>query len=230
MANANFNAEGMMAQLYLGPALSAMMLANDPPPAMMPMTREPKKVKCPNCMTEHVYCPAPHPSTGVVVPRMQDRYSHNARAVFYSGSCPICLEDPIEPPMVVFAWGHLVCVNDFKKLGGRVGADAMKTAAQVLDEEREQKTRRELPNGSGVQGLTMVDGISALISPALPMRMRIIPTSDPDLVVRGRAMDRGLDADDSGDDESDADADLDSDADTSSDDRSMPGLTIPSGA
>jgi hypothetical protein len=82
--------------------------------------------------SEHAYCPAPPPSNGLRM-RLQDRYSHNARAVFYSGSCPICLKDPIEPPMVAFACGHLVCVNDFKKLGGRVGADAMKTAVRVLE-------------------------------------------------------------------------------------------------
>jgi hypothetical protein len=135
-------------------------------PAMM--TREPKKVKCPNCMSEHAYCPAP-PATGGSQSRLQDRYSHNARAIFCSGSCPICLEDQIEPPMVAFACGHLVCVDDFKRLGGRVGADAMKTVVEVLEEEREE-ARREFQEGGGVEGidmeslqrLAMFSGISGL--------------------------------------------------------------------
>jgi hypothetical protein len=132
---ANFNPEEMM----------EMFLRN---PAMM-QAREAKKVKCPTCNTPHAYCPAP-PGT----PRMQDRYSHNARAIFCSGSCPICLEDNIDPPMVAFACGHLVCVNDFKRLGGRVGAEAMKTAVEVLEEEREE-ARRDLQNAGGGEEIDM---------------------------------------------------------------------------
>jgi hypothetical protein len=150
---ANFNPEQMM----------EMFLRN---PAMM-QAREAKKLKCPTCMSEHAYCPAP-PGT----PRTQDCYSHNARAIFCSGSCPICLEDNIEPPMVAFACGHLVCVNDFKRLGGRVGADAKKTAAVVLEEEREANRRELEERGGGgeidmetLQRLAMFGGMAGMGPP-----------------------------------------------------------------
>ena len=131
---ANFDPQEMM----------EMFLRN---PAMM-QPREAKKMKCPSCMSEQAYCPAP-PGTPV-----NNRYSHNARAIFCSGSCPICLEDNIEPPMVAFLCGHLVCVNDFKRLGGRVGADAMKTVVEVLEEEREE-ARRELQSRGGGEEIDM---------------------------------------------------------------------------
>jgi hypothetical protein len=83
----------------------------------MTATREPKKVKFPSCMSEHAYCPAPPPPWTGSRMRLQDRYSHNARAVFYSGSCPICLEDPIRPPVIAFACGHFGLRNRFQEIG-----------------------------------------------------------------------------------------------------------------
>jgi hypothetical protein len=205
---ANANPDGTMGfNFNLQPAnidlrVFGVVLAVDP---AMTMTREPKKLKCPNCMSEHAYCPAPALSTGSRM-RLQDRYSHNARAVFFSGSCPICLEDPIEPPMVAFACGHLICVDDFKKLGGRVGADAMKTAVQVLKEEREETTRMRTPSANGV--VDDDDDASTSSVPALLSREgeRYADDSDNDI-------------------DPDVDVDVDNDDGTSSDDGSMPGLT-----
>lgn len=59
----------------------------------------PKSVKCPVCNAEHRYKPAEKTTFESSV---ANRCSHNARVVFCSFGCPVCLEeaDAIEAPMV----------------------------------------------------------------------------------------------------------------------------------
>ena len=53
------------------------------------------------------------------------RCSHGALTLFTKlHQCPICFDDDIEPPNVVaLACGHVVCKEDFCKLGGHVGTE-----------------------------------------------------------------------------------------------------------
>jgi hypothetical protein len=82
-------------------------------------------LKCPICSEIFVdYEASDHPNA----PGKRSgstRCSHGAMSLFTKlHQCPICFEDDIEPPNVVaLACGHVVCKEDFCKLGGHVGTD-----------------------------------------------------------------------------------------------------------
>ncbi len=82
-------------------------------------------LKCPVCNENFVdYEASDHPNA----PGSRSgstRCSHGAMSLFTKlHQCPICFEENIEAPNVVaLACGHVLCKEDFCKLGGHVGAD-----------------------------------------------------------------------------------------------------------
>jgi hypothetical protein len=64
-------------------------------------------LKCPVCNERYEFVAA-----------TENRLSHGAMNVFVSSNCPICLEENVTPPMVALSCGHLVCGEDFGRLGG----------------------------------------------------------------------------------------------------------------
>jgi len=64
----------------------------------------------------------------------ESRCSHGARAIMISGSetCPVCWEDASEgSSMIALACGHVYCNDDFKRLGGKIGEDALLSVEEV---------------------------------------------------------------------------------------------------
>jgi hypothetical protein len=45
--------------------------------------------------------------------------------LFVQANCPVCMEDQVAPPTVALACGHVLCQDDFIKIGGRVGQAAV---------------------------------------------------------------------------------------------------------
>ena len=88
-------------------------------------TQRSTDLKCPVC--NEVFCDyeaSDHPNfpgnrSGSI------RCSHGALTLFTKlHQCPICFEENIEPPNVVaLSCGHVLCKEDFGKLGGHVGAE-----------------------------------------------------------------------------------------------------------
>ena len=82
-------------------------------------------VKCPVCSEVFLdYEESDHPNTPRKRALMSSaRCSHGALSLFTRlESCPVCFGDNIEPPNVVaLACGHVVCRDDFCRLGGHVG-------------------------------------------------------------------------------------------------------------
>lgn len=96
--------------------------------------RQNSSLKCPVCKADHPYA-APSNDR---VPE-ENRYSHDCRVIYASFGCPICLDDPAGPPMVVLPCGHAVCQNDFRLLGGKTtDAEADAQARQAANEETQQ--------------------------------------------------------------------------------------------
>lgn len=103
------------------------------------------KLTCPVCKAEHSYA-APKNEK---VPE-ENRYSHDARVIYASFGCPICLEDPAGPPMVVLPCGHAVCQDDFRLLGGKTtnaeaDAQVRQAAEEVTQQHREMISRNQPP-------------------------------------------------------------------------------------
>lgn len=97
----------------------------------------PVPLKCPSCQFPHPY--APYNTQGPQPPLVDEHcFSHHARVVFQSGTCPICLEDCAGPPLVNLLCGHTLCLGCFQQLGGRNGAQAAKSVQQAGREEYEQ--------------------------------------------------------------------------------------------
>ena len=120
-----------------------------------------RSISCPVCKTVHAFCPPKNDSVSE-----ENRYSHDARVIYASFGCPICLEDPAGPPMVVLTCGHAVCQDDFRLLGGmttnaqadaqvrqRANAESQQNR-QHLREQRQQlraqrRVQRSLANTNG---------------------------------------------------------------------------------
>jgi hypothetical protein len=83
-------------------------------------------LKCPVCNEVFVdYEASDHPNAPAKRSGTSTKCSHGALCLFTKlHHCPICFEEDIEPPNVVaLACGHVVCKEDFCKLGGHVGID-----------------------------------------------------------------------------------------------------------
>eukprot|EP00535_Pseudo-nitzschia_heimii_P003973 CAMPEP_0197179936 /NCGR_PEP_ID=MMETSP1423-20130617/4731_1 /TAXON_ID=476441 /ORGANISM="Pseudo-nitzschia heimii, Strain UNC1101" /LENGTH=506 /DNA_ID=CAMNT_0042629941 /DNA_START=201 /DNA_END=1722 /DNA_ORIENTATION=- len=83
-------------------------------------------LKCPVCSEVFVdYEASDHPNASGGRSSTTTRCSHGAMSLFTKlYHCPICFEEDIEPPNVIaLACGHVVCKQDFCKLGGHVGPD-----------------------------------------------------------------------------------------------------------
>jgi phage FluMu protein Com len=94
------------------------------------------RVKCPQCQVSQGYQPAESTTFGDV----STRYSHNARVLHQSATCPICL-DIVEAPIVVLACGHTICPEHFQCLHGKVGPAAMLSFPETLHRDRQERTR-----------------------------------------------------------------------------------------
>ena len=82
-------------------------------------------VKCPVCSEVFIdYEPSNHPNAAGNRPG-STCCSHGALLLFTKlHQCPICFEEDIEPPNVVsLSCGHVVCREDFFKLGGYIVTD-----------------------------------------------------------------------------------------------------------
>jgi hypothetical protein len=84
-----------------------------------PSLRDRDIFKCPVCNRQHVHTAAS--SSG----NLRHQVSHGAIMVFIQADCPVCMEDQVGPPTVALACGHVLCQDDFMKLGGRVGQAAV---------------------------------------------------------------------------------------------------------
>ena len=113
-----------------------------------------RDLSCPVCKTVHPFCPPPSPqnntndtntdhNTDNSTTNEEHRYSHAARVVYASFGCPICLEDPAGPPMVVLPCGHAVCQDDFRLLGGTTPntEEDAQVRQQASDESHQQRER-----------------------------------------------------------------------------------------
>eukprot|EP00531_Pseudo-nitzschia_arenysensis_P004216 CAMPEP_0116151934 /NCGR_PEP_ID=MMETSP0329-20121206/20376_1 /TAXON_ID=697910 /ORGANISM="Pseudo-nitzschia arenysensis, Strain B593" /LENGTH=494 /DNA_ID=CAMNT_0003648609 /DNA_START=162 /DNA_END=1646 /DNA_ORIENTATION=+ len=102
-------------------------------------------LKCPVCNEIFVdYEASDHPNA----PGSRSgstRCSHGAMSLFTKlHQCPICFEENIEAPNVVaLACGHVLCKEDFCRLGGHVGADRPSgcSRAQPLPSTRPSRRR-----------------------------------------------------------------------------------------
>mmetsp|Transcript_23108 Transcript_23108/g.47096 ORF Transcript_23108/g.47096 Transcript_23108/m.47096 type:complete len:345 (+) Transcript_23108:284-1318(+) len=94
------------------------------------MQDEAGSVKCPLCNEIfRDYRDSNHPNAPCSRVQYENtRCSHGAMSLYTTlDQCPICCEEQIEPPNVVaLACGHLVCKEDFVKLGGFVGTNAIR--------------------------------------------------------------------------------------------------------
>ena len=82
-------------------------------------------LKCPVCNEIFVdYEASNHPNAPGNRPG-STRCSHGALTLFTKlHQCPICFDEDIEPPNVVaLSCGHVVCKEDFCKLGGHIGTE-----------------------------------------------------------------------------------------------------------
>ena len=92
-----------------------------------------------------------------------DLCSHKARAVWILGreQCPICWEDFTsndESPsngvmMIALACGHTFCPDDFKRLGGKMGPDALVSLEEIRRRQEEQVQRLRERHGKTVKAL-----------------------------------------------------------------------------
>jgi hypothetical protein len=76
-------------------------------------------VNCPICKKEHSHDEASSSTN------LNHKVSHGATMLFIQADCPVCMEDQVGPPTVALGCGHVYCKDDFIKLGGRVGQDAV---------------------------------------------------------------------------------------------------------
>lgn len=88
--------------------------------------RQESRLKCPVCNYDHeeVDMNATTTTNQRFQPPTQHLCSHGANMIFTKADCPVCMEDQIGPPVVSLPCGHVVCVDDFERLGGRTGEDA----------------------------------------------------------------------------------------------------------
>jgi hypothetical protein len=76
-------------------------------------------LRCPVCSEMYPDYEDTHPNRGRIP---EYRCSHGATIVFAKiGCCPVCLDDDVSPPNVVLPCGHVLCKEDFGRLGGMVG-------------------------------------------------------------------------------------------------------------
>jgi len=72
-----------------------------------------ERVRCPVCQKDHK--PLKDGNKPVC-----KHVSHNAIQLWVKAACPICLEDVVQPPNIALPCGHVVCSDDFLKLGGKL--------------------------------------------------------------------------------------------------------------
>eukprot|EP00980_Cylindrotheca_fusiformis_P000143 scaffold24_cov128-Cylindrotheca_fusiformis.AAC.16 len=91
------------------------------------MRQESPPVKCPVCNYVHADGQQPNQgggTTGKFQPHVQHACSHGAKVLFTKlEECPVCM-DEVGPPVVSLPCGHVVCEDDFERIGGRIGEAA----------------------------------------------------------------------------------------------------------
>ncbi len=82
--------------------------------------------------------------------------SHGARVVLISGNepCPICWEDfSGNSSMIALSCGHIFCIDDFKRLGGKIGRDAMLSLEELIRQRQEQVRQLQAEYGTTIHQL-----------------------------------------------------------------------------
>lgn len=81
--------------------------------------------------------------------------SHGARVISISGSesCPICWEDVQDSSMVSLACGHVFCIDDYKRLGGKIGQDALLSLEEVKQRQQDKVQQLRARYGSAIPQL-----------------------------------------------------------------------------
>jgi RING-type zinc-finger len=126
--------------------------------------RRQTSLTCPVCKTVHAPVSAPLATTSTstrtctaatttTTNNNNDNmtlYSHDARVIFASFACPICLEDTAGPPMVVLPCGHGICEDDFRLLGGQTAKDQKEHQDRQAAERQEtwQRGQRQSNNNN----------------------------------------------------------------------------------
>jgi hypothetical protein len=82
-----------------------------------------RTLKCPVCAEPYLdYYDSDHPNRLPARKTPQSCCSHGATMIFIKlDSCPVCMDDMVEPPVVALPCGHVICQADFVTLGGIVG-------------------------------------------------------------------------------------------------------------
>jgi hypothetical protein len=82
-----------------------------------------RSIKCPICSEVYLdYQESDHPNRAAARKNPTHCCSHGATMLFVKiESCPICMEQSDNEPVVAFACGHVVCKDDFVRLGGILG-------------------------------------------------------------------------------------------------------------
>jgi hypothetical protein len=120
--------------------LLQIMMANLPTPAGA--AADPR-VKCPVCNYPHDEVDLSQSSSSKFQPQIQHLCSHGASMIFTKADCPVCMEDQIGPPVVTLPCGHILCVQDFQRLGGRTGQ-----YANQIPEPPQQTQLQPQPDGA----------------------------------------------------------------------------------
>lgn len=110
------------------------------------------RLKCPVCSQTHKELK--EKASNRFRQGIQHQCSHGAIMIFASCDCPVCMEDNIEPPMVALSCGHVICRQDFKRLGGRIGKDAVKP--------RQPPHTISFPSNLSSQIESQIDGVQQL--------------------------------------------------------------------
>ena len=163
--------------------------------------------KCPVCNTEHTHKEASNSSI------VKHQVSHGATMLFIQADCPVCMEDQVGPPTVALACGHVLCKDDFKKLGGRVGQPAVDPFEPPPQRGRGVRMGRvEVGNVEAMEAVRNTEGMRQLMNQMMGQGQYEDDDDDDD----------DDDEDDEDDEEDDHDFDFSSHSESTS--NSMPRL------
>ena len=131
-----------------------------------------RRLTCPVCSYEHLDNPQDE-YTGAAEPR--HRCSHQAYMLFAANDCPICHEEQTGPPTVALSCGHIVCPTDFRRLGGRIGAEASSSTTnrngRSASESRRQREEMPFPVGGYASGISPFADFHSLPGPLRDLAM-----------------------------------------------------------
>jgi hypothetical protein len=114
-------------------------------------------LSCPVCKTLHPYSAPPSSTEHGTSTTSNDssttapvtQYSHNARVIYASFACPICLEVDHSSPMVNLPCGHGICQEDFRLLGGTTTNIQADREARRRQQQQVRRQQREAEDSEG---------------------------------------------------------------------------------